>query len=384
MTVTKYIFWSSAFLLIYAYVGYPALIWTLSRLFPRKHKKYDKPFFPIVSLLISAYNEESIIEEKMINSLSLIYPKELLEIIVVSDGSDDRTNEIVERYAGHGVVLKYYGGRIGKTKCLNNAVHATRGEIVVFSDANSIYDRDAVMNLVSNFADDRIGFVTGYTRYAVDLNDGISTSVGIYSRIEKFTKKAESDIGSCVGADGALFALRKKLFQPLRSTDINDFVIPLAVIRQGFRGVLEEDAFCMEKTAGDPRGEVKRQIRITNRTLRAIFNNIGLFNPVTYGIFSFELFSHKVVKFLAPFFAITLVFCTVALMNSGAGYRLFLLAQLILLLFAWRGYGTGRFNALSQVSSVCRTFVTMNLAIVGGWFQFIKGETYTSWSPVKR
>ncbi len=384
MSTIEFIFWSSAFLLFYAYVGYPALIWLISRLVPRKRNKYNKLFLPAVSLLISAYNEENVIEEKIINSLSLIYPKDLLEIIVISDGSDDRTNEIVENYASHGVVLKCYSGRIGKTKCLNNTVPVARGEIIVFSDANSIYDKNAVKNLVSNFADGRIGFVTGYTRYHVNPNDGISTPIGIYSRIEKLTKKAESDIGSCVGADGALFAIRKKLFQPLRNTDINDFVIPLTVIRQGFRGVLEEDAFCMEKTAGDPRGEVKRQIRITNRTLRAIFNNIGLFNPITYGIFPFELFSHKVVKFLAPFFAMTLVFCTIILSNSGAIYRLFLMAQLMLLLLAWRGNGTGRFHALLQISLVCRTFVTMNLAIVGGWFQFLKGETYTSWLPIKR
>ncbi len=384
MSTIESIFWSSVFLIFYAYVGYPGLIWIISRLYPRKHKKHNKPFLPVVSLLISAYNEENIIEEKIINSLSLIYPKDLLEVIIISDGSDDRTNEIVEKYASHGVVLKYHSGRIGKTMCLNKTVPVARGEIIVFSDANSIYDKNAVKNLVSNFADEKIGFVTGYTRYVVDPKDGISTSIGIYSKIEKFIKKAESDISSCVGADGALFAIRKNLFQPLRNTDINDFVIPLPVIRQGFRGVLEEDAFCMEKTAGDPRGEVKRQIRITNRTLRAIFNNIGLFNPITYGIFTFELVSHKVVKFLAPFFAISLVICTIVLTNSGAVYRLFFLAQITLLLLAWRGYGTGRFHVLSQISLVCRTFVTMNMAILGGWFQFLKGETYTSWSPIKR
>jgi cellulose synthase/poly-beta-1,6-N-acetylglucosamine synthase-like glycosyltransferase len=385
MSAIHYIYWFSAFLLFYAYAGYPVLIWALSRLIPRERKKYDRHFLPTVSLLISSYNEENVIEEKIINSLSLNYPEELLEIIVISDGSTDRTDEIVNRYAGQGVALKHYKGRIGKTACLNKTVPAARGEIIVFSDANSMYDRDAVRNLVPNFADVTIGFVTGYTRYAVDPNNGVSTSIGIYSKIEKFTKKAESAVGSCVGADGALFAVRKKLYTPLQQTDINDFVIPLSVIRQGFRGVLEEGSFCTEKTAGDPRGEVRRQIRITNRTLRAIFNNIGLLNPAAYGMFPFELLSHKIAKFLAPFSAMLLVACTIALMNSGTGYRLFLLVQLLLLLFAWPGYRSKtRFPALSQLSSICRTFVAMNLAIVGGWLQFLRGETYTTWSPEKR
>jgi cellulose synthase/poly-beta-1,6-N-acetylglucosamine synthase-like glycosyltransferase len=380
----KILFWASAIFLVYAYCGYPVLIWLISRLVPSRRHTRDDSFLPSVSLLISAYNEEGIIEDKIVNALSLQYPKELLDIIVISDGSDDRTNEIVKRFAPKGVALHYYEGRLGKTTCLNRSVPASRGEIVVFSDANSMYDRDAVKHLVANFADERIGFVTGYTRYAADASGGIVTSIGIYAAIEKFTKMAESVVNSCVGADGAIFAIRKKLYTPLRSADINDFVIPLMVIRQGFRGVLEEGAFCVEKTVEDQRGEVKRQIRITNRTLRAIFRNRGLFNPIVYGLFPFELFSHKVAKFLSPFFALILVFCTLALTGAGTGYLLFLAAQLIFLLFAWLGYSAGGEGVLSKVSSICRTFVTMNLAIAGGWIQFLRGETYTTWSPVKR
>ncbi len=384
MNTVEYIFWLSVFLLFYAYAGYPVLVWILARFISDKHKKNDGSQLPMVTFFISAYNEESIIEEKIVNSLTFSYPKDLLEIIVISDGSDDRTNEIVEQYAGKGVVLKYYAGRIGKTACLNKTVPTARGEVIVFSDANSMYERDAVRNLVENFADDTIGFVTGYTRYSIDPNDGTSTSVGIYSKIEKFTKKAESAVGSCVGADGAIFAIRKSLYWPLRDADINDFVVPLNIVQQGFRGILEEDAFCTENTARDPQSEVKRQIRITNRTIRAIFNNMALLNPFAYGMFSFELLSHKVVKFISPFFALVLVFCTLILVNSGTVYRLFLLALVIIFLVARLGYGSRRFHALSRLSSVCRTFITMNLAILGGWLQFLKGETYTTWSPLKR
>jgi len=371
-------------MILYAYAGYPVLIRMIASLTPKNRTRFDNSNLPTVSLLISAYNEEDSIEGKIVNSRLLNYPKEFLEIMVVSDGSDDGTNEIVGKYENQGVVLKYYEGRIGKTACLNHAVAAAQGEIIIFSDANSLYDKDAIKNIVANFADDKIGFVTGHTRYFAEEDDSTSSSIGIYSKIEKFTKKAESKIGSCVGADGAIFAIRKHLYKSLRDVDINDFVIPLQVIRQGFKGVFEENAFCTEKTAGNPRGEFKRQIRITNRTLRALMNNIALFNPLAYGIFSFELFSHKVVKFLSPFFAIILVFSNIVLINSGIMYRLFLMVQVMLILLASLGHFARGFNVLSRSSSICSTFVTMNLAILGGWYQFLKGETYTTWLPVNR
>jgi cellulose synthase/poly-beta-1,6-N-acetylglucosamine synthase-like glycosyltransferase len=380
----KMLFWVSLFFLFYAYAGYPVVIWLVSKAASSRRHQRDESFAPAVSLLISAYNEESLIGKKIENALSLTYPKELLEIIVISDGSSDRTNDIVRAYASRGIALHYYEGRIGKTACLNRSVPAARGEIIVFSDANSMYDRDAVRNLVANFADNRIGFATGYTRYFADAAGGIVTSIGMYAMIEKFTKKAESVVNSCVGADGAIFAIRRNLYTPLRATDINDFVIPLSIIRQGYRGVLDERAFCIEKSVEDQRGEVKRQVRITNRTLRAIFSNSDLFNPVSFGLYPFELFSHKVAKFLSPFFATALVLSTVALANRGTVYLLFLLAQILLVLLAWIGYKAGSTSIISKIGSVCRTFVTMNLAIAAGWVQFLKGETYTVWSPVKR
>lgn len=385
MNTMTTIFWLSAFAIFYAYAGYPLLIWLIASLTAKKRRRSATPYLPVVSLLISAYNEENMIEDKIINSLSLDYPKELLEIMIVSDGSNDRTTEIAKNYENRGVCLRHFEGRIGKTACLNKVVPLTRGDLIVFSDGNSMYDKNAVKNLVANFTDAKVGFVTGYTRYATEPGDDTSTSIGLYSQIEKFTKKTESRIGSCVGADGALFAIRKHLYTSLKDSDINDFVIPLQVIRQGFKGVFEENAFCTEKSAGDPRGEFQRQIRITNRTLRALMNNIALLNPLAYGIFSFELFSHKVAKFSSPFFVILLVLSTVVLASSGgAGYQVLLMAEAALFLLALSEYGTRSFNRLSRLSSISSTFVIINLAIMGGWLQFIKGETYTTWSPVKR
>jgi cellulose synthase/poly-beta-1,6-N-acetylglucosamine synthase-like glycosyltransferase len=380
LTIT---FWFSAAFVVYAYFGYPALIWLLSRFKRVKTGKSADPL-PAVSLIVSAYNEEAVIEEKLINSLALSYPRHLLDIVVVSDGSDDRTNAIVERYASHGVRLKYFEGRIGKTACLNQVVPACSGEIIVFSDANSMFGKDALTSLAAHFADPKIGFTTGYTRYSDGRHGGTESSIGFYAALEKFTKKAESRIGSCVGADGAIFAIRRLLYKPLRETDINDFVIPLSIVRQGFRGVLEEGAFCVEKAAGE-RDEFRRQVRITNRSLRALFNNLDLFNPLAYGMFAFELFSHKAAKFLAPFFIILLFAdCALALARSGA-FSLFLIAALGALgLFAAERRSDRRHSLLRRLASLGSMFLTTNAAVLAGWLHFVRGKTFTTWSPVKR
>jgi len=384
MDIVKTLFWLSAAFVLYAYVGYPVVLWLLSSVIPSRSRDNSKPFLPKTSLLISAYNEEAVIEEKIMNSLSMNYPRDLLEIIIVSDGSDDMTNDIVKKYEYRGVLLKYFEGRRGKTACLNSAVALAQGDIIVFSDANSMYDRDAVKNLVSNFTDDRIGFVTGYTRYINKDADEIGASIGIYAKLEKLTKTWESKISSCVGADGAIFAIRKCLYRPLSEVDINDFVIPLNIIRQGFKGVLEANAYCMEKTAENQKGEFRRQTRITNRTLRAIYNNASLLNPLRYGFFSFALFSHKISKFLTPFFLLALACGNVVLLNSGVTYRLMLLVQSVCYLFAWLGYRGRGLKVFSGLNSLCYTFVAMNAAILVGWVQFVRGRTYTIWSPVKR
>ena len=384
MDIIKIIFGFSAAFVVYAYVGYPVALWLISSLIPSRSREDGNSLLPKVSLIISAYNEEAVIEGKILNSLSLNYPTDLLEIMIVSDGSDDMTNDIVRKYENRGVLLKYFEGRLGKTACLNRAVTLAQGEIIVFSDANSMYDKNAIKNLISNFADERIGFVTGYTRYVEKDADQIASSIGIYAKIEKMTKTWESKISSCVGADGAIFAIRRHLYWPLSDVDINDFVIPLNIIKQGLKGVLEENAYCVEKTAGNPKGEFRRQTRITNRTLRAIFNNASLLNPLKYGFFSFALFSHKIAKFLTPFFLLSLVCSNIVLLDSGAAYRLTLLGQASCYFFALLGYSGKSLKVLSGLDSLCYTFVAMNVAIFVGWVQFVRGRTYTIWSPVNR
>lgn len=381
MSAVKAVLWLSGFLVVYPYFGYLAVLWACSQ-FTRK-KRQDAgtrtTFEPKVTLIVSAHNEEKVIEDKILNSIALDYPESKLEITVVSDGSDDSTDEIVKKYATNGVILRRYEGRLGKTACLNRAVPAAGGEFIIFSDANSRYDSAAVRNLLAHFDDEKIGFVTGRTKYAG--HGAIKEAVGFYSRIEKMTKTLESRTGSCVGADGAIFAIRKKLFTPLKDSDINDLVIPLGVVRQGFAGVLEPRAFCVEDTAGTTRGEFNRQARITARTLRAIFSNTDLLNPVRFGLFSFKILSHKILRLMSPFFMLTLLVSSASLMRESGFYGAVFAAQAAFYSLALieRVMPSG-----ARLFSMPYTFSSVNAAILMGWVKYLKGETFVTWAPTKR
>jgi len=393
MIFLKYVFWTCAALTVYSYIGYPFFLGFLSIFLKRKPDGSEETLspstsernrLPSVTMLISVYNEEKVIEEKIRNTLALEYPKDLLEVVILSDGSTDRTHAIVRRYAKDGVVLLEYPGRIGKTACLNRTMPNVHGDIVVFSDANSIYPADAVKNIVEGFSDPSVGFVTGYTKYLRGgENEGVR-SIGLYSRIEKMTKALESKIGSCVGADGAIFGIRKGLYKPLKETDINDLVIPLSIVRQGYRGILKENAHCIESTAGDIAGEYQRQVRITNRSLRAIFSNADMINPLNGGIFSFFLVSHKLMKYLVPFFLVGLFVSSFGLISSGSIYTVTFVAQCclfaIVLGYRWKGNTAFPPRFLAFISD----FMIINAAVLQGWLKYMRNERTTTWSPTRR
>lgn len=385
MNEVEYLFWISLGAIIYANLGYTLVLLMFSR-FNRtaKLRSGEERGLPRVSLLISAYNEEAVIEEKILNSLSLNYPRELLEIFIVSDGSDDKTDEITKAYAEKGVRLVRWEGRIGKSACLNRTVPLAGGEIIVFSDANSRYDREAVRHLVSGFADDRVGFVTGRTIYTGEEGDGNVRSAGLYTRLEVLTKRIESRKLACMGADGAVFAIRGNLYQSLRNEDINDLVIPLSIFRRGFGGVLEERAFCIENAARSADEEFRRQMRMAARTLRAILSNADLLNPFRHGLIAFELFSHKVAKLIVPFMVVALFTTTFILAGHRTIYTVAMVGELFFLVLAGIGRVFSRTGFLLGGAVLCYSFLAVNFAIFRGWLKFMRGETFVRWSPTPR
>src|SRR5437016_4084092 len=378
-------FWVALLAILYAYVGYPAFLWLVSRVgrFDESSCAGESGHLPSVTLIISAYTEEKVIREKIENTLSLDYPRELLEIVIVSDGSSDRTCEIVSKFANKGVVLRPYEGRIGKTACLNRALPMASGGIIVFSDANSTYAKGALKELVHPFQRSTVGFVTGWTRYGSEDGSAVD-SLELYSRIELITKELESRLGSCIGADGAIFAIRKELYLPLKDYDINDFVIPLSINEQGYRGVLQREAVCFEKDAGSHQREFQRQVRITNRTIRAIINYRQLLNPFRFGLLSFELFSHKVCKFLVPLFMVALLVSNLLLAERGGFFLMALIAQGIFYFAAGAAWFVPKRSWLSRMVEAARIFVVVTVAKALGWVKYLQGEAYTTWSPTKR
>lgn len=373
------LFWGSLLLVGYAYLGYPACLWVLQRLRRVPALEAASGDLPRVTLLISAYNEEGVIAEKLENSLSLEYQRELLEILVVSDASDDGTDETARSFAPRGVGLVRTVERGGKSAGLNHGVAAATGEILVFSDANSLYGRQALQELVRPFADPRIGFVTGGTSYRSEGGEGLHRPVGLYASLEQRTKVLESAIGSCVGADGAMFAVRRGLWRPLRAQDLNDLVVPLEVVRRGLRGVYAPGAHCLERTARSVGGEFNRQVRITGRTLRALAGSLDLLNPFRHGLFAWELLSHKWCKLLVPFALVAALATNLALAPGGWPWTALLALQAA-------GYAAGGAGLLLQRSgcggllSLPAVFLASSAAILLGWLRFLQGETYTTWS----
>jgi cellulose synthase/poly-beta-1,6-N-acetylglucosamine synthase-like glycosyltransferase len=378
LAVVETIFWFCLVFIAYTYLGYPLAL-KIASIFVREYSAEDSTTMPSVTLIISVYNEEKVIRSKIENSLALNYPKEKLEIVVASDGSTDLTDEIVKSYQKDGVILNETGKHRGKTATLNCVVPPVKGNVIVFTDANTHFAKDTIKKLVKHFSREEIGFVTGYTMYRSHQKDKVSETTGIYSKYELFLKRKESKISSCVGADGAVFAVRRDLCEPLKDDDINDFALPLKIIRKGHRGVLEQGAIAYEEPSPDMKGEFRRQVRITNRTLRAIFSNIDLLNPFKFPIFSWQLSSHKLLRFITPFCFILLFISNLLLVPARSICSLFLAVQVIFYALALFGYLLDRAKKTLGAISAPYYFVLMNIAVSLGWVRCLSGRPDILW-----
>ncbi|MGM0953177.1 MAG: glycosyltransferase family 2 protein [Pseudomonadota bacterium] len=368
---------------VYVYFGYPALLWLLTRRYP-PHTHRQAEITPPMTLIISCYNEAAVIREKLANALALEYPGEQLQILVVSDGSDDGTDEIVREYQGQGVQLIRQEGRLGKTMGLNLALEQIKTGVVVFSDANAMYAPDALQKLVRNFADPQVGYVVGAALYT-DADTGASArNENLYWRYEMAIKKMESRLHSVVGGDGAIYAIRRELWQPLQQKDINDFVNPLQIIAIGYRGVFDGEARCFEETAGNFAGEVARKERIVNRSIRGLMRVKATLDPFQVGIFAWQVISHKLLRWLIPLFLAIAAACSLLLALAGFGLFQWLTgAALALLALALVGHLARHKNNLPALVSVPYYFVMVNLYALRGIVSAFRGRTQVTWSSAR-
>ncbi len=316
-------FWGSLAMILYVYFGYPLVLLLAARF--RRPTRYDDTYEPTVSLVIAAYNEEQVIREKLANALALDYPADKLEIVVASDGSTDATDCIVQSYADRGVVLRRVEPRGGKTRALNRVIPRTHGDILVLSDANTMYRPDAIQKLVRHFADPSVGAVSGDVRL-VDAADTHAHSEGLYYRYEHGLQRLESKIGSMIGVDGAMYAVARHCFRPPADhTVVDDLVISMTAARLGYRVLYEPQAVAIEDSTSSSEEEFRRKIRIVAGGIQAFLQGQGV-PRWRQPLLLFCYVSHKLLRWALPFFLLLLLAMSWVL-SSTLFYQLVLWAQ---------------------------------------------------------
>ena len=375
------LFWILVATIVYVYAGYPLVLAVLSRVARPRGPVGEGTPDATVTIVISAFNEADCIAAKLDNTLQLDYPADLLDVLVVSDASDDGTDDIVRGYEDRGVRLLRMEERGGKTLGLNAAVAASNSDIVVFSDANAMYRQDAVRHLVANFADTAIGAVIGESTYTPPETDS-GRSESAYWDYEVWIKSMESRLGSVVGGDGAIYAVRRALYTPMRADALSDFVNPLQVVRAGYRCVYEPAAISYEEAAEDFRKEYRRKVRIVNRAWRAMLSLREMLNPFRFGWFSIKLWSHKVLRWWVPAFMLGAFLTNLALVGSGGIYLLALVVQIAFYGVALMGY-VNRGHEQAVWMRIPYFFCLVNFAAAVGIVEATFGKSYTTWTTAR-
>jgi glycosyltransferase involved in cell wall biosynthesis len=383
--VFELVFWLSLLLVVYVYVGYPALV-AVAALRPWVVRK-DPGHLPAVSILIPAYNEAAHIERALRNKLALDYPADRLEIRVVSDASDDGTDDIVQRVAAVSsvpVLLHRQVPRRGKTAGINALVRQATGEILAFADANSLWAPDALRQLVANFADENVGYVTGKMVYTQADESVVGDGCSQYMRFENWLRERETAMGSIVGVDGGIDAMRRSLYRPPRDDQLPDFVQPLMVVEQGRRVIYDPAAILKEPVLEDSSSEFAMRVRVALRALWGLKDMAHLMNPLRYGLFALQLISHKLLRYLAFVPLVTLMVAHAALLTDGAFYALTGVAHAGFYLLAYLGHRRAQSGGeVPAWVAVPYYFVLLNLACAYAAAAFLRGERRTLWVPRK-
>ncbi|KAA0890484.1 glycosyltransferase family 2 protein [Oryzomonas rubra] len=374
-------FFLSVVLVFYIYAGYPLLAAGLAACLHQTVKK--KTFEPTVTILISAYNEAEGIATTIENKLGLEYPHNKLEIIVISDGSTDRTDAIVQGFADHDVRLLRQEPRAGKTGALNMAVPLAKGDIIIFSDANSLYAPDALRKLLANFADEEVGYVTGKMIYANPDGTPIGEGCSAYMKYENALRSIETRLGSVVGVDGGIDAVRATLYRPMNADQLPDFVQPLKVIEQGYRVVYEPEAVLWEPTLKDTDDEYRMRVRVSLRAFWALFDMRQLLWPGINPLFAWQLWSHKVLRYLCFWFLLVAYVTNWLLLGNGEGYTVMLVLQHAGYVGALAAPRTKSAGVWGRLLTFSRYFVLLNLAAAHAFGKFLLGKKQVVWTPRK-
>ena len=376
------IFWLCLGLILYTYLFYPLLITIWARLFPQKIE-VNKEYFPQVTMVIAAYNEQDSLREKLSNCLELDYPPGKIDFLIGSDGSTDATSDILQ--ASNDVRIKtfIYSERRGKIAVLNDLVTKAASEIILFSDANTIYQPDAIKKMTQYFADPLVGGVCGQLQLInPDGNPG-GEGEGLYWRFENQIKKAEGAIRSVISANGAIFSVRKELFRPLSDSILlnDDFMTTLDILREHQRVIYEPNAVATEYTSPDMEGEFARKIRISSLNYNAVPSMLPLLHP-RYGFTALAIFSHKLLRWLVPFLGFGMLLTNIFLFNRGGIYPIILAGQGLVYAGALAGYLGDRFFDRSGPFIPFYYLAMVNIALVLGLWRSLTKTQKQTWERV--
>tara|TARA_B100000809_G_C15137380_1_gene531278 strand:+ start:320 stop:1495 length:1176 start_codon:yes stop_codon:yes gene_type:complete len=390
MSTYEIIFWTLLFLVFYTYVGYGVvliLLVKIKELFVKSVEDDGEIFEPGVTMFVAAFNEKDFIEEKVQNMLELDYPKDKIQLLFVTDGSDDGTPEMLERYPE--VSIMHKDERAGKIGAINRGMSAVKNPIVIYSDANAMLNSEAVKEIVKHYKDPKVGCVSGEKRiYRKDKDGASGAGEGIYWKYESLLKKYDFKLYSAVGAAGELFSVRTELHQHVeKDTLLDDFIISLRIAQKGYKIAYEPDAYASEYASASIKEEMKRKIRISAGGIQSIVRLASLLNFFKYGILTFQYISHRVLRWtVTPLALLALLPINYLLMqeSGSALYEGLFYAQIAFYSFALLGWYLENKQIKVKILFIPFYFFFMNLCVFLGFFRFIKGNQSVLWERAQR
>lgn len=377
--VIQIIFWITLFLIFWTYFGYLIALKVISFFHSKEVKK--QAYSPEVSLIITVYNEERRIGQKIENSFALDYPKDKLEIVVVSDGSTDKTIDIVRSYQDKGVKLLSLPARHGKHFGQGKGIEMAKSDIIVLSDAATFLKHDAVEKIVRNFVDPKIGCVSGFD----EIQSAVSNThgEGAYVKYEMKLRALESEVNSLVGVSGSFFAVRKYLCQNWIDNTSSDFYMPIIAYMNGYRTVLEKEAIGYYEVLNEPQKEFIRKVRTVVHGMEVLYRFKGILNPFKYGLYSWQMISHKLSRWLVPLYLIFLFWTNLLLVNQNTFFLITFILHIVFYVLAIFAFLIKGLKDIF-IFRIPLFFVMVNLSILVAWHNYFIGRDFILWEPTKR
>lgn len=387
----KIIFWILVAIIFYTYLGYTLVLFIavrIKRLFNPVVNEVNEGFEPEVCLFVTAYNEKDYVDKKVENTFNLIYPREKIQYIWVTDGSDDGTPDLLRKYEN--VEVYHLPERRGKMHAMNRGMKFVKKPFVIFSDSNTFLNKNAIREIVVKFSDPLTGCVAGEKRIIENIVEhAAAAGEGLYWKYESWIKKMDSELGSAVGAVGELFAIRTGLFEEVEEdTILDDFIISLRIALQGYKIAYTSSAYAEESASLNIREELKRKVRIAAGGVQALIRLKSLLNPFRYGLLTWQYFSHKVLRWtFAPLSLLLLPVVNMIIVCNQTGfniYTLFLILQAVLCFLAVIGLIFENKRVRFKGLFLPYYFILINIAAVMGMLRYLKGKQPAWWEKSKR